>query len=1014
MAPKRGKQPGRSPSPAGSGDSFTDYDTDEEPVLQKTSNAMDHAAGANGNDLNSGHGMASPKPDESPKVSPTSVNKSSQHAAEADGGPKDELTGPQGTASSSEAIPGSLNSLPQSEDTGALAKESYIIGRMNEDIAEDEKKVVAYLIAEVDGVEVRHPVKTGINLIGRSPTQCDVCLPATGVSNVHAIIATEVSPDGAEHFLEDLDSTNGTTFGKTEYRIRPFRMYQLSQNKHCTFEPAKCRYWIDENAISSLATPSLATPSVVEGVMEAVLSLNGFPTASSKDHSYGSSGLHPAKPSQMSSITPTQLVTLSVAATQAIPSLSSVQAQDNDFHSPSAKVMASGGGLKAAAVAMLSRDESNSQKQTANGVVLVKPASLLSRLTKAQEEDAGLEGRRSRGKIESSDEDDRPPSSPSKGSGPNSDAISATIQNIPEEPKQDDDKPLVTKTHSSRGFLASESESEDDMDDGGNMELSRADMDVDKTVPAVEDAYPPTIPPTAQSNFPSTADDDDFSNLEPGASPELFGDKLDVDLGGDETDDEGAGLEHHGLGDVPTPEGASTDQVLPPDETASSFTVATPPLKSARSNRTVKSPASLKSNRSISDQKESTPPLISAPTHDTPAKTGKSISPPPFPDDADPDSSPPPVRSRSVRKPIQGLSMDESQEAYMRMDIDTSASSVPNSAAPSPSITPAPSQSVTSSPPVKSKPPAKRKRAAAEPKTSRKKRSPATPQPESTPDIEVREDAALLKAKDAMSTPGTPAPSSLEKQQRKHAKPALSKQPTINSSLSDVDETNSPTSAKDEKETRETCIMFTGIPEDDERREIVSALGGRIVDDWSQCTHLVTDKIRRTVKFLCALSAGKHIVNVRWLDACKKDKRFTGESKYFLKDARSEKQYGFSLKSSLLHAQKPNQSRLFEGLTFYATPSVKPPKEEMLQILQAAGGVMCEDTGTLDPENEKHVILGDAGDATEIKKLQKTGFKIYTNEFVLTGLLRMKVECDSHILGQDEAPVGVSAKKRRR
>ena len=48
------------------------------------------------------------------------------------------------------------------------------------------------------------------------------------------------------------------------------------------------------------------------------------------------------------------------------------------------------------------------------------------------------------------------------------------------------------------------------------------------------------------------------------------------------------------------------------------------------------------------------------------------------------------------------------------------------------------------------------------------------------------------------------------------------------------------------------------------------------MENWAECTHLVTDRIRRTVKFLCALSAGKHIVDVRWILASKKEGLFVG------------------------------------------------------------------------------------------------------------------------------------------
>jgi hypothetical protein len=72
-------------------------------------------------------------------------------------------------------------------------------------------------------------------------------------------------------------------------------------------------------------------------------------------------------------------------------------------------------------------------------------------------------------------------------------------------------------------------------------------------------------------------------------------------------------------------------------------------------------------------------------------------------------------------------------------------------------------------------------------------------------------------------------------------------------------------------------ILFTGINMEDPRKKICTQLGAVEVDDWQQCTHLVTDRIRRNIKFLCCVSAGKHIMDIGWLEASKKLKRFAGE-----------------------------------------------------------------------------------------------------------------------------------------
>lgn len=105
-----------------------------------------------------------------------------------------------------------------------------------------------------------------------------------------------------------------------------------------------------------------------------------------------------------------------------------------------------------------------------------------------------------------------------------------------------------------------------------------------------------------------------------------------------------------------------------------------------------------------------------------------------------------------------------------------------------------------------------------------------------------------------------------------------------------------------------------------------------------ECTHLVTDKIKRTVKFLCALSSGKYIVHIGWIAACKKENNFVDPQGFIPKDPRVENMYDFVLSESLCRSRNLKLPKLFEGLEFYSTPSTKPPRNELRQIVEASGG----------------------------------------------------------------------------
>ncbi len=107
------------------------------------------------------------------------------------------------------------------------------------------------------------------------------------------------------------------------------------------------------------------------------------------------------------------------------------------------------------------------------------------------------------------------------------------------------------------------------------------------------------------------------------------------------------------------------------------------------------------------------------------------------------------------------------------------------------------------------------------------------------------------------------------------------------------------------------------------------------VESWAECTHLVTDKVRRTIKFLCAIAAGKHIVSMKWIDECKKAKQILPAEDYILEDHQAQDQYGFKLRESL---EKARKTSLFSGYRFYITASCRPSKADMKDVLTASGG----------------------------------------------------------------------------
>ena len=68
--------------------------------------------------------------------------------------------------------------------------------------------------------------------------------------------------------------------------------------------------------------------------------------------------------------------------------------------------------------------------------------------------------------------------------------------------------------------------------------------------------------------------------------------------------------------------------------------------------------------------------------------------------------------------------------------------------------------------------------------------------------------------------------------------------------------------------------------------QILKSLGGVLVESIDDCTHLVTDRVRRTLKFLCGVARGLLVVDAAWLERCKKARKFVGRSRGRYKKAR--------------------------------------------------------------------------------------------------------------------------------
>ena len=85
---------------------------------------------------------------------------------------------------------------------------------------------------------------------------------------------------------------------------------------------------------------------------------------------------------------------------------------------------------------------------------------------------------------------------------------------------------------------------------------------------------------------------------------------------------------------------------------------------------------------------------------------------------------------------------------------------------------------------------------------------------------------------------------------------------------------------------------------------MVQRLGGVVTDKARECTHMVTTRVTRTVKFLSGISVCDHIVTPEWVEQSGRGAGFVEEAEFALCDRNTEQVFGMDLTTSLARAKE--------------------------------------------------------------------------------------------------------------
>jgi hypothetical protein len=198
-------------------------------------------------------------------------------------------------------------------------------------------------------------------------------------------------------------------------------------------------------------------------------------------------------------------------------------------------------------------------------------------------------------------------------------------------------------------------------------------------------------------------------------------------------------------------------------------------------------------------------------------------------------------------------------------------------------------------------------------------------------------------------------------------------------------------------------VMFTAISPDkiDHLEQIVQRLGGRLVTNPSECTHLVTERIARTQKFMCAFNAVAHILTPNWVLESGKQNKFMPEASHGLLDLKGESMFGFSLSQSL-EKRNMREAPLFSQMIFFVTKGCVPSPKVIKSVVESAGGAAVLDRmpsrkqlTTLKKSGREFFVLASENDLHLCGKFFDREVPVLSPEFVFTSILKQDLRVDS-------------------
>ncbi|KAJ2940230.1 hypothetical protein O0L34_g11798 [Tuta absoluta] len=206
-------------------------------------------------------------------------------------------------------------------------------------------------------------------------------------------------------------------------------------------------------------------------------------------------------------------------------------------------------------------------------------------------------------------------------------------------------------------------------------------------------------------------------------------------------------------------------------------------------------------------------------------------------------------------------------------------------------------------------------------------------------------------------------------------------------------------------------VLFSAVPAHEQSKlaAIVRQLGGLIVTSAQEATHLVMDKLVRTSKLVSCLVTVKHLLTPQWILDSQRLNKFADEAKHGLKDEAFNKMFKCDIQEVLLCGEQ--RRRIFEGVTFFLTPCVKPSRGHLTEMIELCGGRVEKNRRSYVSIQELHnqkpysyLVLTVPNDLHLVYYLlqsEKTLNVVCSTEVVLSAIMRQKLEVEEFLVKID-------------